>query len=294
MPLFVRAGSILPMAPEMLWSDQKPVDPLTLDVYAGSRTAEFNLYEDDGTSLDYRAGAYAWTPLRFASGKAGNYTLSIGPVQGKFQGQLAKRRYVVCCHGLFKPSSVTLNGRKLPETEPCHDGPGWSWDGRERLITVRLPKPISVSKETLVEFSDAGTFPDLGAWQKAWNLRAQLRQAKRDIKLKHAALVSGPGLKKSPRVIRETEEVERLLTDIVDHPKGCAANAPDYAALQQRVLAALTNDPFESKRTLPEFDPESRQGMELTKGAKFTAPELQAITNRFRGADLPAWLWSGN
>ena len=114
------------------------------------------------------------------------------------------------------------------------------------------------------------------------------------MKLKHAGLVAGPGIKRPPRVIRETEEVERLLTDIVDHPKGYAANAPDYAALQQRLLAALTNDPFESNRTLPEFDPESRQGMELTKGAKFTAPELQTITNRFRGAELPAWLWSAN
>ncbi len=293
MPLFVRAGSILPMAPEMDWSDQKPVDPLTLDVYAGSRAAEFNLYEDDGTSLEYRAGAYAWTPLRFASEKTGNYTLSIGPAQGKFQGQLAKRRYVVRVHGLFKPDNVALNGHKLAEVESCHDGPGWLWNGRERLITVRLPKPVSVSKEIVVQFSDAGSFSDLSAWQKAWNLRAQLRQAKRDMKLKEAALVSGPGIKKPPRVIRETEKVERLLTDIIDHPKGCAVNSPDYAALEQRVLAALTNDPFESNRTLPEFDPESRQGMELTKGAKFTAQELQTITNCFRGADLPAWLWSG-
>jgi hypothetical protein len=113
------------------------------------------------------------------------------------------------------------------------------------------------------------------------------------MKLKHAALVSGPGLKKPPRVIRETEAVEDWLTGIVDHPKNCAANAPDYAALEQRILSALTNEPFESERALPEFDPESRQGMELTKGAKFTAGELQTITNRFRGPDLPPWLWSG-
>jgi len=200
---------------------------------------------------------------------------------------------VVRVHGLFKPDNVALNGHNLAEIELCEAGPGWSWDERARLITVRLPKPLPISKETVVQFANAGSFADLGAWQRAWNLRAQLRQAKRDMKLKHAALVSGPGLKKPPRVIRETEEVERLLTDLVDHPKGCAANAPDYAALQQRILTALTNEPFESNRTLPEFDPESRHGMELTKGAKFTAEELQTITNRFRGADLPAWLWSG-
>ena len=113
------------------------------------------------------------------------------------------------------------------------------------------------------------------------------------MKLKHAALVGGPGIKKPPRVIRETEEVERLLTQLIDNPKGCGLAPLDDVALQQRVLAALTNDPFESNRTLPELDPEARQGMELTKGAKFTAQELQTITNRFRGAGLPSWLSSG-
>jgi alpha-glucosidase (family GH31 glycosyl hydrolase) len=294
MPLFVRAGSILPMAPEMGWSDQKPLDPLTLDVYSGPQTAEFKLYEDDGVSLDYRKGSYAWTPLRFAAWKPGDYKLSIGPAQGEFKGQPAKRRYELRIHGVFKPGNVILNGAMLPETETCQEGPAWSWNARERVLTVRLSKPLSVSKETEVHVLDAGTFEDVAAWQRAWNLREQLRQAKRDMKLKHAALVSGPGIKKPPRLIRETEEVERLLTEVIDHPKGCGKAPPDYAALQQRVLAALTNDPFESNRTLPEYDPESRQGTELTKGAKFTAAEISNITNRFRGADLPAWLWSAN
>ena len=37
----------------------------------------------------------------------------------------------------------------------------------------------------------------------------------------------------------------------------------------------------------------AQQGMELTKGAKFTAEEIQTITNRLRGAAFPAWLWAG-
>ena len=65
MPLFVRAGSIIPMGPKMDSSDQAPLDRLTLDVYAGSRAAEFKLYEDDGISLDYGKGDYAWTPIAF-------------------------------------------------------------------------------------------------------------------------------------------------------------------------------------------------------------------------------------
>jgi hypothetical protein len=231
--------------------------------------------------------------LRFTPEAPGNYTLRIGPAQGKFTGQLTKRRYQVQVHGLFKLDGVALNGRKLPELEPGKQADGWWWNSRERTLTVRLDKPLSTSKETVLSLSNAGTLADLTTWQKAWNLRAQVRQAKRDMKLKHAALVGGPGIKRPPRVIRETEQVEQLLTDVIDNPKGCGKTPLDYAALEQRVRAALTNDPFESNRTLPEFDPESRQGMELTKGVKFTAEEIQSITNRLRGAALPAWLWSG-
>jgi alpha-glucosidase (family GH31 glycosyl hydrolase) len=293
MPLFVRAGSILPMAPAMDYSDQKPLEPLTLHVYAGPGAAEFNLYEDDGTSLDYRAGACARTLLRAGPEPGGEFALRIGPAQGKFKGQVARRRYQVEVHGLCKPDNVALNGRRLPETGPRTQGDGWWWSQRERTIHVCLDKPLSTSREVLVSLSNAGTYADLVAWQKAWNLRAQVRQAKRDMKLKHAALVSGPGIKKPPRVIRETEQVEQLLTEVVDHPRGCGSNPPDYAALEQRVRSALTNEPFESNRLLPELDPESRQGMELTKGARFSPEEIQTITNRLRGAAFPAWLWSG-
>ncbi len=290
MPVFARAGSILPMAPEMTWSDQRPLDPLTLDIYPGSRPAELSLYEDDGVSLDYRKGAFAWTPIRFESVTPDSYRLTISPCKGRFKGQLPRRGYVLQVHGLFQPDQVTVNGRTLENLQPDQEGAGWMWDRRNNLVTVRLSKPFSTSKKVIVDFINAGTHQDSLVRQQAWNLRAQLRQAKRDMKLKHAALVAGPGIKKPPRVIRVTEEVERQLTDLIDHPNGCAQNPPDFAALQQRILAALTNDPFESNRTLPEFDPESRQGTELTKGAKFTDQERQNIIECFRGPDLPAWL----
>jgi alpha-glucosidase (family GH31 glycosyl hydrolase) len=318
MPLLVRAGSILPLAPPMDYSDQKPVDPLTLEVFAGQQGATFDLYEDDGTSLDYRAGAYARTPLRFVpdgqtvnsaaaphsispiggEGRGagtivgtGTYTPRIGAALGKFKGQLSKRRYIARVHGLFKPDSVALNGRTLAEIEPGKCLDGWWWGGRERTLTVQLETPLSTVRETVLQISHAGTFADLKVWQKAWNLRDQVRQMKREMKLKHAAIVAGPGIKKPPRVIRVTEEVERLLSGVVDHPKGCSATPPDFAALEKRVVAALTDDPFESDRTLPEFDPESKQGMKLTKGAKFTPGEIQTMTSRLRGADLPAWIY---
>ncbi len=55
MPLHVRAGAILPMAPLRQWVDQRVDGPLSLTIYPG-RDSSFVLYEDDGRTFDYRRG----------------------------------------------------------------------------------------------------------------------------------------------------------------------------------------------------------------------------------------------
>ena len=62
MPLYVPAGAIIPMGPVMQYSDERPLDELTLKVFPGK--GEGVLYEDDGTSFDYQAGAWATTAYR--------------------------------------------------------------------------------------------------------------------------------------------------------------------------------------------------------------------------------------
>lgn len=62
MPLYVRAGAIIPMAPVMQYADERPLDQLTLRIWPG--TGEWTLYEDDGHSFEYRTGAWATTTYR--------------------------------------------------------------------------------------------------------------------------------------------------------------------------------------------------------------------------------------
>jgi alpha-D-xyloside xylohydrolase len=88
LPVFVRAGSILPMGPEIQYSAEKPADPLTLWVYTG-RDASFELYEDDGVSYGYEQGQFATIPLAWDEGKG---TLTVGARSGSFPGMLAKRQ----------------------------------------------------------------------------------------------------------------------------------------------------------------------------------------------------------
>ncbi|MBR3076211.1 MAG: DUF5110 domain-containing protein, partial [Bacteroidales bacterium] len=91
MPLYARAGSILPLGPEMQWSDEKPAEDIRLYVYAGS-DATFKLYEDDGLTYGYEKGAYAVIPISWSDSAR---TLTIGSREGEFPGMLKDRKFTV-------------------------------------------------------------------------------------------------------------------------------------------------------------------------------------------------------
>ena len=91
MPLYVRAGSIVPFGPEMQWSDEKPAEDIRLYVYAGA-DADFTLYEDDGLTYAYEQGACASVPIHWDDAAR---TLTVGARRGSFPGMLQQRRFTV-------------------------------------------------------------------------------------------------------------------------------------------------------------------------------------------------------
>jgi len=88
LPLFIRAGSIIPMGPTMEWSTQKPADPIELRVYPGA-DGDFTLYEDENDNYDYAKGQHATIQLHW-NDKA--KTLTIGKRQGSFPGMLDRHK----------------------------------------------------------------------------------------------------------------------------------------------------------------------------------------------------------
>jgi alpha-D-xyloside xylohydrolase len=91
LPLFVRAGSIVPFGPVMQYAMEKPSDPIELRIYRGA-DGEFTLYEDEGDNYDYEKGKYATIPLIWDESKQ---TLTIGKRSGKFPGMLKERTFRV-------------------------------------------------------------------------------------------------------------------------------------------------------------------------------------------------------
>ena len=134
-PVFVKAGSIIPRQPVCAYSDQKALDTIIIDVY-GSGSHIFNLYEDDGKSLDYRSGKFAWTPISCSKLRSGESQITINPTKGSFKGQVEKRAYLISLHALPKPQSVKLNGRLLISENK--GGGSWSWDQKKSVAGISL------------------------------------------------------------------------------------------------------------------------------------------------------------
>ena len=100
MPLYVRAGSIIPFGPEMEWSDEKPADQIRLYVYAGA-DADFTLYEDDGLTYGYEKGAYCTIPIHWDED---SHTLTFGSRNGSFPGMIGERSFNVVVVDKADPS----------------------------------------------------------------------------------------------------------------------------------------------------------------------------------------------
>ncbi len=146
-PVYVCAGAIVPEAPPMQYSNQKPLDPLIVNVFplADGQSSTYTLYEDAGDSRAYQHDADARTELR-TSQKGGELTIEIAPAKGSYQGMLSQRAYVIRLAGDWPPASVTVNERPLAKTSQ-EGAIGWRFLGNNLTTVISLPStPV---KETM-------------------------------------------------------------------------------------------------------------------------------------------------
>ncbi|MBO4826659.1 MAG: DUF5110 domain-containing protein [Prevotella sp.] len=106
-PVFVRAGSIVPLADGRQYAAQQPDAPLTVQVYPGA-DATFTLYEDDGHTTRYQQGecsriVFTWDDAR--------RQLTISRREGRFDTMPTRRQFIIQAVGAA-PKTITYNGRK--------------------------------------------------------------------------------------------------------------------------------------------------------------------------------------
>ena len=115
-PLFVKAGSLIPCGPEIQYTTEKQADTLRLFVYTGA-DGNFNLYEDENINNNYEKGAFSIIPIQYQEKER---TLTIGKRQGTFPGMLNDRTIEIVRIGREKP--VPLEFASKPDIIFHYDG----------------------------------------------------------------------------------------------------------------------------------------------------------------------------
>ena len=111
MPVYVRAGSIIPFGPDVQYSDEKNWQELEIRVYPGADDT-FTLYEDEGDGYNYERGAFTEIPFTWDDSTR---TLTIGPRKGSYKGMLRERRFtiIVAGHTSSQPQTVSYSGEAI-------------------------------------------------------------------------------------------------------------------------------------------------------------------------------------
>lgn len=146
-PVFVKEGAIIPSGPEISHADQKPLDPLTIDVYPGSTRTSYTLYEDDGITRNHELqSAYSLTKfvakwprentLRFTKKavELGNSSV--------FSPNFPRAAVLRANRWTQRPVMVLIGSRLVPEAASlaalASMETGWFWSAASKQLLVRF------------------------------------------------------------------------------------------------------------------------------------------------------------
>ena len=147
-PIYVRAGAILPQEPPLQPAQRTIVNPLTLTIFPAD-SGRTIYYEDEGNTNNYRKGVFAKTAIHFTSTSAQMLKLIVEPVKGSFPGMASKRAYVFRFPNTLPPKKVRVNGQAF--THSRYDRVN-HWTYSDRVFGVQIhTKEFPLNQRVIVE-----------------------------------------------------------------------------------------------------------------------------------------------
>ena len=145
-PVFVKAGSIIPYRVESESMYPAHYDSLLIEIYGGS-VGTFRLYEDDGLSMRYKQGQFSTTAFRYFE-RDDYATFTIGRMVREFEWQSSEKRLTLNFKHLQKPVSVIANEEELMEGEGLKE---WFYDNRGMLV-IQWIQPNHIKTDFEIRF----------------------------------------------------------------------------------------------------------------------------------------------
>jgi alpha-glucosidase len=143
-PLFIRHGAIIPTGPDLQYTSERPLDPLTLEIYRGC-DGTCTLYEDDGETSQYQNGAFAQT--RFETTDTPEALICrVGERQGRLAGSQLPRTIMLKIHRQPQVTSVSCDDSGVPAVQTADairdTESGWWRNAGRQILTVKLKQTL--------------------------------------------------------------------------------------------------------------------------------------------------------
>jgi alpha-glucosidase len=186
-PVFVRAGAVIPGQRDAKRLDEKSYSHLVVNVYPGA-SGSYDMYEDDGLTPDYLNKNHVY--IRMSHAKSGNIrTVTVKKLKGDFAGFLAKREVEFRLHCVVPPDSVKVDGGAVAfcrRFEFAGKGAAWCYDGENATLKVRVPAADVVRGVTLKV-----AYPVADEFAPVENLRGNLNRLTRLATVANALQTAG-------------------------------------------------------------------------------------------------------
>ena len=153
LPIFVKAGAIIPMYPQMNYDGEKKIDSLTLDIYPSGKSS-FNLYEDDGKTRDYKKGRFVKTLVEVNKTKDVQVVINAG--KGNYTERLLSRVYLLNVHSGKAPVAILINGKavklyhNVTEFNKAKTGCYFDADEKQGTIHVKTSYLATTSAQQII------------------------------------------------------------------------------------------------------------------------------------------------
>lgn len=147
LPLFVKAGSIIPYRTNYESMYPAHYDSLVIEIYGGS-VGTFRLYEDDGLSTGYKQGQFSTTAFRYFE-RDDYATFTIGRMVREFEWQSSEKILTLHFKYLQKPVSVSANEVELREGEGIKE---WFYDDEKAMLVIQWIQPNHIKTDFEIRF----------------------------------------------------------------------------------------------------------------------------------------------
>ena len=277
-PVYLRPGAIVPMQPQMLYTGQKPVDPLIVNLWPlqpGTRSS-YSVYEDSGKWIEYQWGVFTRTPIHAAQ-IGDTLRVEIGPVEGNYPGMLKTRAYQLRLPADWPPASVTVNGKPVPEGGVGK--PGWTFEGN--TLTTVIPTPaFSTASRVVIEVRRApGLMAHRGELDGFAGAMTRLRGAYDALQQTWPvgtppdalidAMQTGDRLGYHPE--RAAQEIAHFHEELPKAQAAVAALAPSFPHLLDEYVAHMQNNPLRPA----DLQVEAQRRMKLLKRAESLVADVE-------------------